>query len=452
MVLEGLTSSLRDTLRKIANATHIDRTLVKDVVRDIQRALLQADVNAKLAVELTKEVERRALTERPPAGMSSREHVIRIIYDELVRTLGESREISLKRHVILLVGLYGQGKTTTAAKLAKYYQRKGLKVGMIAGDVHRPAAIDQLCQLGAQINVPVYAERDEPMAPKIVRRGLRELGAKHDIIIIDTAGRHSLEPSLIKEMRVISKISKADERFLVLDATIGQQAGPQAKAFHDAVDITGVILTKLDGSARGGGALSAVAETKAPIVYIGTGEKLDDMERFDPPRFISRMLGMGDIQSLLERAQEAISEEKAEETARKLMSGKFTLKDMYEQMDMISSMGPIKKLFSMLPFGMFGGLGGKLSDDALADTQDKLRKFKIIMDSMTDDELAKPHIIKSSRIKRIARGSGSDPKDVRALLKYYDMTRKAVKGFASNRKIRRTLMQQLKFGEGNFGL
>jgi signal recognition particle subunit SRP54 len=441
MVLESLADSLRGTLKKIANAAYIDKTLIKEVVREIQRAMLKADINVKMVFKLTQTVEKRALTEKPPAGMSSREHVIRIIYEEMVNILGEAREITLKKHIIMLVGLYGMGKTTTCGKLAKYFHKKGLKTGLIAGDVHRPAAYDQLKQIADQINIPFYGEPNNKNPIKIVKKGLKKF-SNVDVVIIDTAGRHALEDDLISEMKKIFKATNPDEKFLVIDATIGQQAGPQAKAFHKAIGITGVVLTKLDGTAKGGGALSAVGETKAPIVYVGTGEHLDDLEKFEPPRFISRLLGMGDIQTLLERAQEAMDEEVAEETARKIMSGKFTIKDMYNQMEMLSGMGPLQKLMNLLP-----GMSGKMSDEAMEETQVKMKRFKVIMDSMSDEEMENPQIIKSSRVKRIAKGAGCETKDVKALLKYYNMSRKAVKGFASNRKMRKKLMQQLKFAD-----
>jgi signal recognition particle subunit SRP54 len=244
MVLEGLGSSLRYTLRKIVNASHIDKNLIKEVVRDIQRALLQADVNVKLALELTREVERRALSEKPPAGMSSREHVIKIIGEELVNILGEPKAIKLQKQTIMMVGLYGQGKTTTAGKLARYLQKKGLSVGLVATDIHRPAAYDQLSQIAKSINVPIYGDPDEKKASKIVKQALKKLKGV-DVIIIDTSGRHSLESDLIDEIKEVAKIAKPDESILVLDSTIGQQAGPQAKAFHDAVGINGIIFTKL---------------------------------------------------------------------------------------------------------------------------------------------------------------------------------------------------------------
>src|SRR5438445_2566428 len=223
--------------------------------------------------------------------MSSREDVVRIIYQDLVNILGSTRELPIQKQRILLVGLYGQGKTTTAGKLAKFFQKKGLSVGLIAADVHRPAAYDQLKQLAEQINAGFYGDPAAKDATKIARAGVKTLEST-DVIIVDSSGRHALEPDLIKEIESVGKAVQADERLLVLDATVGQQAGPQAKAFHEAVAITGVIVTKLDGTAKGGGALSAVAEVKAPIVFIGVGEKIDDLEKFEPPRFISRLLGM----------------------------------------------------------------------------------------------------------------------------------------------------------------
>jgi signal recognition particle subunit SRP54 len=243
-------------------------------------------------------------------------------------------------------------------------------------------------------------------------------------------------------MADIFKATKPDEKLLVMDAAVGQQAGPQAKAFNDAINITGIVLTKLDGTAKGGGALSAAAEVGAPIVFIGTGEHSVDFETFDPARFISRLLGMGDIKSLLEKAEESLKGKDAEKTARRIMSGKFTLHDMYEQMDMLSGMGPLKKVAEMLP----GGFSGKLKDSDMDSTQDKLKKFRFIMDSMTDEEMNDPSIIRSSRIKRIARGAGVENKDVKELLKYYDVTKRMMKGFSGDRKLQKNMMKQFKFG------
>ncbi len=443
MVLDNLGDSLKRTIKKIANAVHVDAKLVKDVVRDIQRALLQADVNVKLVLELSKKIEQRALEEKPPAGMTNREHVIHIVYDELVKIVGASRELPIKKQVIMMVGLYGQGKTTSCGKLAIYFKRKGLRPAHIAGDVHRPAAYEQLKQIAEQVEVPFYGDKAEKNAVSVIKEGLNKFKRSADVIIVDTSGRHKLEDDLIGEMKDIFKATKPDEKLLVMDAAMGQQAGPQAKAFNDAIGITGIVLTKLDGTAKGGGALSAASEVGAPIVFVGTGEHSTDFERFDPSGFISRLLGMGDIKSLLERAEETMKGKDAEKTARKMMSGKFNLNDMYEQMNMISGMGPLSKVAEMLP----GGLSGRLKSVDMDETQQKLKRFRIILDSMTNHERENPELIQASRIKRIARGAGVENKDVKEVLKYYNMTKRMMKGFSSDRKMRRNLMRQLDMGK-----
>jgi signal recognition particle subunit SRP54 len=443
MVLNDLGSSLKGTIKKIANAVHVDSKLIKDVVRDIQRALLQADINVKLVLELSKKIEKRALQEKPPAGMSNREHVIRIVYEELVQLLGDSRELPLKKQIIMMVGLYGQGKTTTCGKLATFFKKKGLRPVLIAGDVHRPAAYEQLKQISEQVKVPFYGDKKEKNAVKVVKEGINKYKRVSDVIIVDTSGRHKLEDDLIDEMKNIFNTVKPNEKLLVIDAATGQQAGPQAKAFNDAVNITGIVLTKLDGTAKGGGALSAAAEVGAPIVFIGTGEHAGDFEKFDPAGFISRLLGMGDIKSLLEKAEESLKGKDAEKTARRIMSGKFTLHDMYNQMDMLKGMGSLKKIKEMLPGGFPGQ--SKLKDEDMDSTEIKLQKFRVIMDSMTEDEMNDPNIVRASRIKRIARGAGVENKNVKELLKYYNMTKKMMKGFSSTRDQKR-LMKRLKMG------
>ena len=445
MVLDDLGDSLKGTLKKIANAVHVDSKLVKEVVRDIQRALLQADINVKLVLELSKKIEKRALQEKPPAGMSNREHVIRIVYDELVNILGDSRELPIKKQVIMMVGLYGQGKTTSSGKLATYFKKKGLRPVLIAGDVHRPAAFEQLKQIADQVKVPFYGDKKEKNAVKVVKDGLNKFKKTSDVIIVDTSGRHKLENNLIDEMKEIFKATKPDEKLLVIDAATGQQAGPQAKAFNDAVDITGIVLTKLDGTAKGGGALSAAAEVGAPIVFIGTGEHPRDFEKFEPAGFISRLLGMGDIKSLIEKAEESMKGKDAEKTAKRIMSGKFTLHDMYDQMDMLAGMGSLKKIAEMLPGGFLGK--GKVKQEDMDNTELRLQKFRIIMDSMTDEEMNAPNIIRASRVKRIARGAGVENKNVKELLKYYNTTKRMMKGVSGNRKMRKNLMKQLQFGK-----
>ncbi len=444
MVLDDLGSSLKGTLRKIANAVYVDSKLIKEVVRDIQRALLQADVNVKLVLELSKKIEKRALQEKPPAGMSNREHVIHIVYEELVEILGTARELPIKKQVIMMVGLYGQGKTTTCGKLATFFKKKGLRPVLIAGDIHRPAAYEQLKQIADQVKVPFYGDKSAKDAVKVVKDGLDKFKRSSDVIIVDTSGRHKLEDDLISEMKDIFKATKPDEKLLIMDAAIGQEAGPQAKAFDEAVKITGIVLTKLDGTAKGGGALSAAAVVGAPIVFIGTGEHSIDFEKFEPAGFISRLLGMGDIKSLLEKAEESLKGKDAEKTARRIMSGKFTLHDMYEQMNMLKGMGSLKKIAEMLPGGFPGK--AKVKQEDMDSTENKLQKFRVIMDSMTDDEMNDPSLIRASRIKRIARGAGVENRNVKELLKYYNMTKKMMKGFSGNRKMRKSLMKQLQFG------
>ncbi len=335
--------------------------------------------------------------------------------------------------------------TTTCGKLATYFKKKGLRPAVIAGDIHRPAAYDQLKQIAEQVKIPFYGEKEGKDAVKVVKQGLRELKKSNDVIIVDTSGRHKLEDDLIDEMKEIFKAAKPDEKLLVMDAAVGQQAGPQAKAFNEAVDITGIVLTKLDGTAKGGGALSAASEVDAPIVFIGTGEHATDFEKFDPSGFISRLLGMGDIKSLIEKAEESLKGKDAEKTAKRIMSGKFTLHDMYDQMDMLKNMGSLSKISEMLPGGFPGK--GKIKDKHMQDTEHKMSKFKVIMDSMTDEEMENPNIVRSSRIKRIARGAGVENKNVKELLKYYNMMKRTMKGFSGNRKMRKNLMKQLKFNQ-----
>lgn len=443
MVLESLGDSLKRTIKKIANAAHVDADLIKEVVRDIQRALLQADVNVKLVVQLSKTIEKRALEEKPPKGMSNREHVIRIVYDELVKILGQARELSIKKQVIMMVGCYGQGKTTTCGKIAHFFHRKGLRPALIAGDVHRPAAFQQLQQIAQQNKVPFYGDEKAKDAVAVIKEGMNKFKRSADVIIVDTSGRHKLEEDLIDEMKQIFKTTKPNEKLLVMDAAMGQQAGPQAKAFNDAIGITGIVLTKLDGTAKGGGALSAASEVGAPIIFVGTGEHSTDFEKFDPQGFISRLLGMGDIKSLLEKAEESLKGKDAEKTAKRLMSGKFDLNDMYDQMDMISGMGSLSKVAELLPFGQHA----KLKNVDMDDTQNKMQRFRVIMDSMTAKEREEPDLIKASRVRRIAHGAGVETRHVKELLKYYSMTKRMMKGFSSDRKMRKNLMRQLQFGK-----
>jgi signal recognition particle subunit SRP54 len=436
MVMESLGNSLRDTLKKIIRANRIDEKTLAEVLKDIQRALLSADVNVALVQQMSRRIRERALNEGLSGKLNPRQHVINIVYQELVALLGEPVKVPLKRHTVLLVGLQGSGKTTTTAKLARFFQKKGLKAAVICSDTYRPGAYDQLSQLLKQIGIPFYGEAETENAVDITAHGIAEL-KRYDVILIDTAGRHALESDLVLEMKAINKMANADQRFLVLDSGIGQQASEQARAFNEAIGLTGVVVTKLDGTAKGGGALSAVAEVGAGIAFIGTGETIDDLEKFEPDRFISRLLGMGDIKTLVEMIEEAppIEAEEAEE----MLKGTFTLKDMYKQMQAISKMGPLSKIVQMLPLG---SLGVDIPDSALQTTRETLARFKVVMDSMTDDELEHPRIIRSSRVKRIARGSGVPVEYVRDLLKYHKVMQRTLKGVRSQKEMQRFLRKQ----------
>jgi signal recognition particle subunit SRP54 len=442
MVLESLGKSLRGVLQRIAKSNTVDEALIAEVVRDIQRALLQADVNVQLALDLTQRVKRRAREEKPPAGASVRDFLVRIIYEEIRGILGKDRPFEVKPRKILLAGLFGQGKTTSAAKLARYFQKKGVRTLLVGADIHRPAAIDQLEQLSKKVGAEFYTDRNETKAEQIVRQALA-LAPPHVAVLVDTAGRSGIDPDLIAELQRVRQVLQPEETFLVLDAAMGQAAGRSAQAFQTAVGLTGVVLTKLDGSAKGGGALSAVAATGAPILFIGTGEHLEELERFDPTRFVSRLLGMGDIQTLLEHFEELSNKEEAEKVAESMMSGRFSLRDMRVQLDSLGQMGPFSKILSMLP-----GFGGpKVDEQQVEDSQSRLRRFRSMLDSMTAEELDHPMVIKGDRIRRIARGSGQKPQEVRQLIKFWESTRKAAHGIASNRKLRRQLERQLAGGE-----
>ena len=441
MVLEGLGKSLRNAIGRITGANSVNEELIDDVIKDLQRALLQADVNVQMVLRLTKKIKERALDEKPPAGKGPKEHVVNIIYEELVNLLANGEPLRMEPQTIMMVGLYGQGKTTSCGKLALLFAKKGFRVGLIAADIHRPAAYDQLKQLGDKVGVDVYGEPGSKDAALLVKNGLEHFKDKK-VIIIDTSGRHALEADLIQELKDVSAAARPKERLLVLDSQVGQQAGPQADAFHKAVGVTGVILTKMDGTAKGGGALSAVATTDARIVFLGVGEHIRDFEPFDANKFISRLLGMGDLSALIEMAKEEFEgNAEVEDASKHIMSGKFTLKDMYTQMEAVNKMGPLKKVMSMIP-GM-----NKMEDKInYEESQAKLRRYRVIMDSMTDEEMDDPRLIKGSRITRIAYGAGVDPHDVRELIKQYAQSKKALKGMMGDRKMRKQMMKQMGAG------
>jgi signal recognition particle subunit SRP54 len=432
MSLEHLGSSLYEALRKIFKASVVDEATVKELVHDVQKALLQADVNVKLVLDISKRIEERALKEKVPPGVSRREHVIKVVYEELTRFLGDKpapiRMEPGKRRTLMLVGIQGSGKTTAAAKLARYFQKRGLKPALICADTFRPGAHAQLQQLSNRINVPLYGDPKAKDPIRIVSEGLKQFGDK-DIIVIDTSGRHKEERELIKEMKMLERSIKPDEVMLVIDGTIGQQALVQARAFNEATPIGSILVTKLDGSARGGGALSAVAATGAPIKFVGTGEKTEDVEAFVPSRFVGRLLGMGDLETLLEKVREA-EVSVPEKKAKAILSGKFTLTDMYEQFEAMKGMGTFKKLMSMIP-----GMSYKIPDEMLNTAEGRLEKWRVMIQSMTPAEKDNPKIFNSSRMKRVARGSGTSEKEVKELLKQYAMMRRMLKTMRRQKKL-----------------
>ena len=435
MGMDSLSTSLKDALRKLAGKTIIDRAAVDELVKDLQRALLTSDVNVKLVMQLSQKIKSRALAEDLPKGINAREHVLRIVYQELVALVGHEADFSLKPQKILMAGLQGSGKTTTTGKLCRYFQRKGMKVGAIGADNFRPGAFAQLETLCKKINVPCYGDPKEKDAVKIVKDGLEVL-KDVEVVIVDTAGRHALEDDLIEEITQINEFLKPDHRWLVLDAAIGQAAQEQAKRFHEAIGIDGVVITKMDGTAKGGGAMSAVSETESGIVFIGSGETIEDLERFEANGYISRLLGMGDLKALVEKAEETISAEDVD--VNKMLRGKFTLNDMYKQLEAVQKMGPLKQVMSMLPLG-----GMKLPEGALDDAGSKMKNFRIIMDSMTPEELEEPSLINTSRMMRVAKGSGTTVDEVRNLIKYYKMMQKTLKGFKGNRMMMNKMMKQM---------
>ena len=424
MALETIGRNLYEALRKVFRAPVVDEATVKELVRDLQRALLQADVNVKLVLEISKRIEDKALREKVPPGISRREHVIKVVYEELTRFLGE-RPVPLKmepgkRKVLMLVGIQGSGKTTTTAKLARYFQKRGLKTALICADTFRPGAYAQLQQLAKRANIPIYGDLKAKTSIEIARKGLKRFD-DYDVVIIDTAGRHKDEKNLIEEMKTLEKSIRPDEIVLVIDGTIGQQAATQAKAFHEATPIGSIFVAKLDGSARGGGALSAVAAIGAPIKFIGTGEKIDDIEPFVPSRFVGRLLGMGDLQSLIEKVREA-EVKIPEKRARAFLSGKFTLTDMYEQLEAMKSMGPFRRLLKMVP-----GITYNIPEEMMETAEDSLKKWRVIIQSMTPEERENPKVFTSSRVRRVARGSGTSEKEVKELLERYSMMKKMFK-------------------------
>ncbi len=417
---------LKKATDKIANAIFLDKNLVDSIIKDLQRALLEADVNVALVKQLSDKLRQAALDERIK-GIEKKEHIIKLLHDEILALLGkEKKELELNKHTkIMLLGLYGTGKTTLAARLANYYSKRGKKTAMLGLDTHRPAAIDQLEQLAKQHKLQAFTDKQEKNPEKIYKKFSKEL-AKYDLILIDTAGRHSLDKELVREISNLDKLIKPDYTILAISADIGQAAREQASEFQKACKINGVIITKMDSTAKGGGALTACSETKAPVFFITTGEKINDLESFNPQTFISRILGMGDLQTLLEKIESIVDKKQQLALKQRLQEGKFTMLDLYNQLESMQGLGSLSKIKDLIP-----GLGkAKIPENMLDTQQEKLKKYKFIIQSMTKEEIEAPELIEkqTSRIQRIAKGAGVSTSDVRSLLKQYKLIKEMTKG------------------------
>ncbi len=426
-----LGQGLRLAIAKLKGAVVIDAKTIKEFNKELQKALLSADVDVDTVFELTKRLEEAALGEKVPKGVSQKDYIINLLYKELVNMLGgEAYVPELVPKRILLLGLYGSGKTTTAAKLAKYYQDRGLSSGLIACDVSRPAAYEQLETLAKQAGVGFFGIKGEKDVEKIVKKALEALKDKK-VLICDTSGRNALDKELIEELKRINNSFKPDEKWLVINADTGQVAGKQAKEFDEAVKITGVIITKLDGSGKGGGALSAVHAANAKVTFIGTGEKLDAIELYSAEKFVGRLLGMPDIASLVESINKAIKE--ANIKPEELQTEELNFTTFYNELKAMGKMGPLKNIASSL------GLVD-LPKDVLEQSEEKLKKYKAIIDSMTPEERKDDSLLNNpSRIRRIAKGSGVSEQDVRRLISDFRKMKKIYNAFKNDRNIRKKM-------------
>jgi len=424
-MLDSLKNNLRDAIKKIVKSSGIDEGLIKELSKDVQRALLNSDVNVKLVFEITKKLEERSLHETPPPGLSRKDHIVKILYDELAKLLGKESNFDFKpekQNKIIMLGIQGSGKTTVTAKLAKFLTKQGYTVGVVGADTYRPGALIQLRTMCEKSNVEVYGEENNKDSPNIVKNGLNYFEKLPlDVIIIDTAGRHKEEKDLLAEMEQINKVAQPDLVILVIDGTIGQQCFNQAEAFHKTIPVGGIIITKLDSSAKGGGAIAASAATGAQIIYIGTGERIDDLEKFSPTRFVGRLLGMGDIQAILDLAKK-LENEGDDIRLKRISSGKMNMDDFFYQLEEVTKVGSLKGFLDNMP-----GLSGMVKDDQLDQMENRVSKWRFIIQSMTKSEKADPDLLNSSRIKRISRGSGWPEHEVKELLKNYKNSKNMMK-------------------------
>ncbi|MBQ1928247.1 MAG: signal recognition particle protein [Clostridia bacterium] len=424
MAFEGLSEKISSAFKKIRAKGKLNEQDVKDAMREVRLALLEADVNYKVAKDFTKECTERCIGEKVMESLTPAQMVVKIVNEQLVALMGgETARINMASSgptVIMMCGLQGSGKTTHSAKLGKMLKRKGHRPLLVACDVYRPAAISQLKIVGEQAGVNVF-EMGQEKPEKIAKEALKyakDYG--HDIVIVDTAGRLHIDEDMMAELERLKADINPNEILLVIDAMLGQDAVNVAKTFNEALEIDGVIITKLDGDTRGGAALSVRAVTGKPIKFAGTGEKLDELEEFHPSRMASRILGMGDVMSLIEKAEQSIDDKKAKELQKKLKHNEFDLNDLLDQFQQIKKMGPLKQVLGMIP-----GMGNQLKDVDVDDKQ--LIRIESIIYSMTPAEREDPDIINASRKKRIAKGCGMQVEDVNRLLKQYEQMKKMFK-------------------------
>ena len=435
MIFEGLADKLQGALDKLKSKGKLTEKDVKDAMREVKLALLEADVNFKVVKDFVKKVQERAVGQEVMESLTPAQHVIKIVNEELTSLMGDVQSkimISSKPPtVIMMVGLQGAGKTTTSGKLGGYFKKQGKKPLLVACDIYRPAAIKQLQVVGEKLDMPVFSMGDKESPVNIAKAGYNHaLKNNHDLVIIDTAGRLHIDETLMDELKNIKSEIKPHEILLVVDSMTGQDAVNVAESFNDALGVDGVILTKLDGDTRGGAALSIRAVTQKPIKFIGMGEKLDDLEPFHPDRMASRILGMGDILSLIEKAQENIDLEKAKELENKIKKQELDFEDFLEQMEQIQKMGPLNKVLEMIP-GM-GQVKDQLGDIDMNNKE--IVRTKAIVQSMTIEERRNPSILNASRKKRIARGSGTSVQDVNRLIKQFGEMKKMMKMFTGTQK------------------
>ena len=439
-MLEGLKDSLGTALKKMLKSSNIDKELVEELAKDVQKALIRADVNIKLILEVTENLKERALAEDLPPGISRKNHIVKILHDEMSKLLGGESEFEFKsgkQNRIVLLGIQGSGKTTVASKLSRLLTRQGYKVGVIGADTYRPGALVQLRTMCSKAGVEVYGEEKNEDAITVVENGLKYYERQPlDIILIDTAGRHKEEQELLQEMQRIGNVVSPDLSLLVIDGTIGRQCLGQAESFHKAIPVGGIIITKLDSSAKGGGALAAAAATGAHVMYIGTGERIDDLEKFVSSRFVGRLLGIGDVQAVLEHFKR-IEEESDDVRMKRIVGGKMNIEDYFYQLEEFSKAGSMRSMLENLP--VFSG-ADKDQLNKVDKLEDNIEKWRYVLQSMNKQEKANPDILNASRIQRIARGSGRQDAEVKELLKTYAKSKnvmKASKGRAMRDAIKR---------------